>query len=1017
MPDLEFNFVMASVNYPGSTAEDIEILIVEPIENALKGLSGIDEVRSTATKDRATIDVRITKTYPLDEVYQEIKDAIDSVNLPDDAHEPRYRRFRTSEKAVIDIGLFFHNARVLDVNQRALLQEKAVALENKILALKEVSKTSRTGYHKPQVQIQIDPAKLLTYNVSISEVINQIKNHEIRLPAGSIEDKNETNISLVLENRIPDDYKKLVIRSGFEGSQLLLGQLANIQYGFSEKKSIRKIQGHEGIILRVSKSTVCDILTATTAIKEIVEKHTPSFRASGVELIVMDDESYDIRNRLKIISTNGSIGFVLILFTLFIFLDFRSGIWVALGIPFTMAFTVLFSYFLGYTVNNVTLSAIIIVMGMVVDDAIIVAENISRCRSMGMGVLEASVNGAAKVFLPVTASIATTCAAFAPFFFFSGHFGMFVKYIPIIIFLMLSSSLLESFLILPSHLSTKIPGWIWAILSLGITVLIAKLSRKDNKKKDGHWFWIVENAYGKFLLRALKFRWIIIISFIGLLGLAGLTFIKKMKFVMFPREEVSQLFLIAKAREGTNRYETERLARPVEDIILKEMSSSLIALRSDIAIGRRGREVHENEIRFRIELLPTQERRKSSRQLIKQWNQEFKNIKGFEEIRFIRPRWGHASGSAIEVIVKENNDNLREKIAMEIFEVLDNHPNLKEAQIERTILNPQVKFNLNQGKMMQLGINALSVAGSVRTFLQGSVLYDFIKDDQNYDVVLTSKDKSKESLQKVLKLPVENKQRYLVQLHEIVTVKPEDAPKTIKRRSFKRALMVYADLKDKKKVSPLEIAAYLEREIFPEISRKYPSANVGFLGEVANTRESQAEFLFAAIIILGLIYGILTLLFHSFFKPLLILIIIPFGAVGVIFAFLGHGLLMFGFFAVVGALGMLGVVVNDSIVLIHKLENEYGNGAERGIKAVAMITKTRLRAVLLTTFTTIAGLFPTAYGIAGYDSMLAEMMLSMGWGLLFGTMITLLLVPSCYSIYRDVTDWWEFRRGGTKSES
>ncbi|MBN1226442.1 MAG: efflux RND transporter permease subunit, partial [Deltaproteobacteria bacterium] len=531
MPNLEFNAMVINTIYPGATAEDVDVLVTEPIENVIKGISGIEEVNSTSSNGRSSIRVSIDDHHPnVDEVMQEIKDGTMRAELPEEAEEPTFRRFRTSERAIIDVGLYIKDVRILDASNREKLQTYALALENKLLGLKEISAVSRRGYRKPNLIIKVQPDKLLEYNLSVSEIITQVKNHEVRMPGGNLEDLNETEISVLIENRTPEDLKKLVVRGGFEGNLVTLGQVADVVYGFSRTKEIRKIQGHEGITLNISKSSSYDILTAREALLQVVDNFRTSHSDFPVEIITMDDESYDTRNRLALIGMNGLIGFILILIILFLFLDFKSGVWVSMGIPFTLCFTLIYSYMVGYTVNNITLAAIIIVLGMVVDDAIIVTENVSREKARGHGVFESAITGTKAVFLPVIASVATTCAAFVPFLFFSGHFGIFVSFIPIIIFVMLGSSLLESFLILPSHLMLRIPDWFKKIFLLEFIPLFRKKKLVNDIKR--HWFMRVEDLYEKVLIKTLHARYLVVLFFILLLVGSGWLMAKKMKYVM-----------------------------------------------------------------------------------------------------------------------------------------------------------------------------------------------------------------------------------------------------------------------------------------------------------------------------------------------------------------------------------------------------------------------------------------------------------------------------------------------------
>jgi len=292
----------------------------------------------------------------------------------------------------------------------------------------------------------------------------------------------------------------------------------------------------------------------------------------------------------------------------------------------------------------------------------------------------------------------------------------------------------------------------------------------------------------------------------------------------------------------------------------------------------------------------------------------------------------------------------------------------------------------------------------LRAALQGSVIYELSSGDEKIDVRFTVVDDAKDDINKILDLPIENKGDYLVPLRDIVEVENTLTPNSISRRDYKRTTEVFADIKEETETTPLEIAEYFESSVFPEILSKYPSAILDFKGEVKDTRESQSDLTNAVVLALLLIYLVLVLLFGSLVKPVVIMLAIPFGAVGIILAFWLHGKTLYGLFAAIGAIGLAGVVVNDSIIMLVKLDKNYDHKKSKAYSnsQISGIAKTRLRAVTLTTLTTVAGLIPTAYGFAGYDAMLAEMMLAITWGLIFGTFITLILMPCAYSSIQDI---------------
>jgi multidrug efflux pump subunit AcrB len=992
LPDIESNHARIIARYPGATAEEVEHFVTKPIEDQIKGLDGVDRITSTSSDGSCSIRVVFEQNYSdIDEALMEVRNAVLDVKLPDDVRDdPKVHVWKTTKMAIIDIALIDTTKHLLDIESRKRLQQYAYTLEQQLLNLPEINSVEKSGYLQEEIQILVNPKKLREFNIPFNTVMREVKNNHVRQPAGNIEIKNEPKVTLLSELDTAEKLKNLIIQGGFEGQVVKLKEISDINLGFKKNKSIIKVNGREAIMLRAIKNSSYGILEALEAVKKQNKNFQKnSLKGTKIKLIALDDESVDLKNRLFIVVANGSIGFILILIMLFIFLDFRSGIWVAMGIPFTLCFSMICVSMIGYTINNITLAAVIIVLGMIVDDAIVVSENITRLRSEGMPFEQSAIKGTAFVFTPIIASILTTCIAFIPLFFFRARFGRILIFIPPIIFFMLGASLLESLIILPGHMHLNFP-------------IFNRFRKESFKEKKTHWFNKVEDSYGNFLEKILPFKWLIFPIFISLLVYSGYIYKTKMKFVMFPREETRQIRITGEAAPEADRYDTARLTKQAEDIIAPYIGKEVIGFRTRIARSRRGRAAEEHKFRMGIEIVPKEKRKKSADQLIKEWKSRLADIKDLKKIKTTKSRWGHASGSPIEVIVQENNDKIRFEIAEQLSQSMKLHPALENVEIERPLKNPEYKISLNREKIKRLSINPGDVSSTLRAALQGTVIFELPKGDEEIDVIFTIVESAKDDIEKILDIPIENTRDYLVPLRNIVNVKKTKTPNSIERKDSKRTTTIFADIKKTSDLTPVEIATNLESREFPKILSKHPTVLLNFEGEVKDTRESKGDFRNAIIMAIILIYIILVLLFNSLIRPIIIMLAIPFGIVGIVLAFWLHGKLLFGFFASIGAIGLAGVVVNDSIIMLVKLEKNYDNtlGKIFSNKQISSIAKTRLRAVLLTTLTTVAGLLPTAYGFTGYDAMLAEMMLALSWGLIFGTFITLLLVPCLYSLIK-----------------
>ncbi len=998
-PDVTYDMVQVSASYPGATANEVEHFVTRELEKELKGVDGVFRMYSSVSRGMTNVVVELEKDYPnKDEAITEIRNAALGTRLPPDVRDkPSVQVFKSSKKAIIDIALIHTQAHLLDNSQRQELQRYAAALELQLVNLQQINSTKRAGYLQEELQINVDPDKLVKYRIPLSQVINEVATSHIRQPAGHIEIKDEPNVTINAQLDSVDKLNQLYIQAGFQGKAVALTDIAEVKTDFRREKHITKVNGHEAIMFNVVKNGSFGIIESLDAVRTVVDEFKANnLKHSNIKLVILDDESYEVRNRLSIIATNGAIGFCLILITLFIFLNRRSGIWVAMGIPFTVCLTLICASALGYTINNVTLAAVIIVMGIVVDDAIVVAENIGRFRAQGFSSEQAAIQGTAQVFMPVLASITTTCVAFVPLFYFSGRFGSFVSFIPPIVFLMLAASLLEALVVLPGHMHFQAPRF-----------LRSRNGQEASTEIKAHWFDHFETRYGDLLIRLLDYKYLILASFVVLLAGSLLIAHYNMKFVLFPHAETREIVLQGITGKKADRYETAMVSKQIEDLIEPYIGKEVVGLRTEIARSRHGGVAKENKFRMIIEIVPKDDRERSADELVALWKPSAEKVEGLKKLIIQKSRWGHSSGTAVEVLILENDDTLRDQAARSLLAAMQSHPGLDNAEIDQPLKLPEYKIDIQREKVKRLAINPTDIATTFRASLEGQILYELPNGNERVDVRLSVLPSAKKDIESILNIPVENRSNYLAPLRDLVTINKTETPTSINRRDTRRVTTVYANLKKGTDLTPLEIAEDLEKGAFHDIISRQPSTSLNFNGEIADSRESQHDLRNAVITVIMLIFAILAILFNSISRPLLIMLAIPFGVVGVILAFWLHGQNLFGFFAAIGTLGMAGVVINDSIILLTKLDQNLAEPSAKPVnEKIARVAQTRLKAVILTTLTTVAGVLPTAYGLAGYDAILAEMMLALAWGLFFGSLITLLLVPCLYSLLQDLQRRW-----------
>ncbi|MES0489296.1 MAG: efflux RND transporter permease subunit [Leptospirales bacterium] len=991
-PNLQFDDLLITTSYPGSTPQTAELLIARPLEDTLRSIPGIEEVKSDCFTGQCKTTVYLQHGYPdKPQVKSDVRNALLSVSFPPEVTElknnPTVSEHSTANIPLIDIGIYYKDIKYLDDASRMVLQSLARTLENELTSMGEVSEIKRKGYKKDEIQVVIDPSRLRNNEISFNEIVSAIRKNSVLYPAGNIRNEDEVRVSLNSELTTVDDLKNLIIQGSFSGSNFIrLRHLARVERTFLEDRTIFKVNGRQAIVLSLIKSQAYDILDARREVFKVIEQYKNSlFKEKGMEVVYIDDESRDIRNRLGIITTNGIIGFILIMIVLFVFLDFRSGFWVGLGIPFTLAFTTICISLFGYTINSLTLAAIIIVMGLVVDDAIIIAENVNRQTELSD--MQNSIKGATYMTLPIVASALTTLIAFAPLLFMPGRVGMYVEILPIVIFFMLLASLFESLFILPGHLAWRAPGF------------LAFLTKK--REGAGHWFKRIENIYEKMLIHLLEYRFVAILLFLSLLGGVILVSATQFKFILFPREEATEFFIKGQTPLGTDRNRTAKLVEQVENILqeylIAEGGNEVMSYMTSVARDRRGSIVPENQFTITLEIPYRHDRHRPSAEMIEEWKIKFKNLNNLKISDISPGRYNSSSGSPIELLVQSNNDNIRLAAVKMVQEKFAEIPELTNIERENDVSAIEYRLKFKRDNLTRLSVDPEKVGPTLRSILEGVVATRFYEGDDEIKVRVLADTHSASAIQNVLDVPVENRASYLVPLRQVVSVNRVNAPSFIARKNFQRTETIFADIKEGEIVTPLEIADYVENKIFPQIRQAYPRVRLAFTGEIEDSRETGTHMQYVYFAVVALVFIVLSLLFRSLSKPLIIMIAIPFGAMGVMLTLLMHGKLIFGFYAIIGALGLTGVVVNDSIVMVNKLEKERSSYSGDKFKYIASIAKTRLRAIILTTLTTAAGMFPTAYGIGGYDSFLSDMMLVMAWGLVFATMVTLVLIPVVYS--------------------
>jgi len=978
-PQVDFGMVSIVTRYPGASPEDVELNVTNKIEEELKSVTDLDKTTSISVENVSAIIVTIDiDASDQEDVKNKIREAVGQVtDLPPEVTEsPKVTELNSSFMDVIEVGLSG------DVPYRQL-REQARLLEKKLRNIPGVSRLDKFGYRDREIKVEVSPKAAVNYQVPLREIISAIRGRNIRGTTGSFESyTSEKNLVTLAQFQDPLEVKDVIVRSSFDGPAIRVRDLAEVKDDFEDERVTSRMNGKEAISFLVFMNETADAIRTCDAIKELVVRERETL-PEGIEILHINDESRYVRDSFDVVLTNGWIGLVLVLILLTIFLNFRTAFWVALGIPVALLGTVFLLPIFGMYLDTITLSGMILVIGIIVDDSIIIAENISQRREKGESPLDAAVNGIQEVFRPVVTTILTTFLVFAPMFFMPGLFGKYIVPIPLAISLALFISLGEATIALPAHL---VPG----------------LRRQSSKSTDHGWFHTLRNYYRRVLTKIIRYRYIMvslfILALIGSLWYGG----RYIKFILFPSDQADTFYMLVELPTGTSLKATSDKMREIEDIIAGLPEQELASFNT--RIGANYSELFvmaesENYAAMRVRLTPFSERSRNADQIIEDLRQQTDQVEGVNEITYNTESGGPPVGKPVNLRIVGSDDTMRNKLADSIQVYLASIPGVKDITRDDKPGKDQVEIKINYDELARLGLTVADVAQNVRIAYDGEVVTSVRYGDEEVDFRIMMDEKARERLDYLSELAIPNHQGRLIPLNKVATLSIGPGPSDYRHYDGERTVTIEADV-NIDTVTPLEVTDRVFDHF--DVDRDWVGMQMGVGGEAFETEESVDSLFRTFLIAVIAIYFLLVILFNSFSQPFLVMIAIPFGIIGVIIAFGMHGE-PFSFMAILGIVGLSGVVVNDSLVMVSHINDLRHKRKESGLVDIVVEgTSNRLRAVILTTLTTVAALLPLAYGIGGTAVFMAPMALSLGWGLVFATPLTLILLPCLYVIGDDI---------------
>ena len=984
-PEFTLDIVSVRVPYPGAGPEEVEQGIVLAIEEAVRGVDGVEEVTATAQESMGTVSVELIRGTDLQRAAQDIKNEVDRItSFPEDAERPVVS-IPQRRREVISLILYGET-------EHRVLRELAEQVRDRLLQDDGITLVELGGVRPLEISVEVPQEKLRAHGLTLGQVANQLRRTAVELPGGGIKTEGGEVLLRMMERRdFGPEFTDIPIVTKDDGSDVRLGDIATIVDGFAETDTGALFNGQPAVLIRVyrvGKETPIQV-------SDTVQRHVEELRAElppGIGVTTWNDRSDIFRQRVNLLLRNGAIGLVLVFVLLGLFLETRLAFWVMMGIPISFLGSFLILPLTGVSINMISLFAFIIALGIVVDDAVVVGENIYEHHQRGMPFGEAAVLGARSVAVPVVFSILTNVAAFTPLFFVPGFMGKVFRVIPSVVIMVFLLSLVESLLILPAHLGHQkdisghgVRGWI----------------HRRQQAFSRRFMHFVRDGYGPFLDFTLRHRYTTVALGIAVLAtVIGYAASGRLGFSLFPRVDAEYAIVTAQLPYGSSADRTravqQRLLDTANAVAERNGGDQLVdGVLAFVGNSQSGGESHTTEVL--VYLTKPDIRPIGTAEFIKQWREETGPIAGLESITFKSDAGGPGSGAALTVELSHRDVEVLERASAELAEAIEEFPQAKDINDGYSPGKNQYDFTLlPEGE--SLGLTALEVARQVRNSYYGAEALRQQRGRNEVKVMVRRPKSERISEYDLEELIVRTPSGGEVPLREVVELKRGRAYTTIDRRQGKRVVTVTSD------VTPPSAAglvlAGLKAEALPGLVQKHAGLSYGFEGQQAEMRKSMGSLKYGFAGAMLVVYALLAIPFRSYVQPLIIMVSIPFGIVG---AVLGHMIMGFSLsvLSMFGIVALSGVVVNDSLILI-----DYANGQRKEGKtlhdAIHAAGVRRFRPILLTTLTTFGGLAPMIFETSRQARFLIPMAISLGYGILFATFITLLLVPSLYLILEDV---------------
>lgn len=984
-PDFEINVVRITVAYPGATPDEVENGVVLKIEEALKDIESIESIQSTADESFATLTAEVYEDYDTNAVMDEIKSAIDGiVSFPEQAERPTVNRVEFNNHA-LNVQLYG------DLDERGL-KELAEQVKQELTLDEDIAFVQINGARDFEISIEVPEHTLLQYGLTLNEVAEAVRRSSLDLPGGSIKTANgDILLRTRGQARSQYEFERVVLISNPDGTRVTIGDIATINDGFVEKDGFSFFDSQNSIGLQVFAVGNQDLIKVSDAAKRYVAEKRNSL-PEGVSITTWADITFYLEGRMNMMMKNLGMGALLVFIVLGMFLNIKLAFWVMVGLPMCFLGTLAMMPIVGVSLNMLSLFGFILVLGIVVDDAIIIGESAyAETESKGHSI-DSVITGALRVATPATFGVLTTIMAFSPTLFTEGAFSPFPEAVGWVVLLCLTFSLVESKLILPAHLAHSRPG------TTGIWLKIDKIPRYFN----GKFTYFVEEIYRPFIHKAIANRYLTGSIFSAMLIITfGIIAGGIVRFVMIP--DVPSDFIKANLEmvEGTPEAQTRQAFEYMDKALRKvdadyksvhENASNKRLINHVEAFGTSGR-----TLTFMVELTKNEQRDIDGGEIARRWRKEIGDIPGAKILSVSSA--DQTSGPSISLKLSSNSNTELDAAAKEVEEALSHYKGVFDIRNGASAIQDEIVLDIKPSAEV-LGISSASLGRQLRDAFYGAEAQRLQRGNDEVKVMVRYPREERQAISDLRNMYIRSADSAYVPLSSVADMSFEPGFSQRKRIDGERSITVTAQV-DKDFTSPDKVTANvmkaLVNETFPD---KYPSVIVKLSGESEESGVLMKSLAIGFVLALFGIYALLAIPLRSYLQPLIIMGVIPFGIIGAVF---GHIVLnmSFSMMSFFGVIALSGVVVNDSLIMVDFINSAIARG-ERLLDAVVDSGCLRFRAILLTSLTTFFGLLPMLLESSVQAQFVIPMAVSLGFGIIFATVITLILIPCLYIVLDDV---------------